>query len=253
MSDQAKNKSARARKILRVLGHLIGRGQIISGLSRAGRTPLQGDQLDWMTNMPRNSEPNPRAHVWPRDKAGKAIEQDLVDAAERNWARIQAYAHRLQQDSARTANILEATLLTLSRARKSNGRLMRPIRNLDNYLYRAFVRQLNRLLAREPRVETVGSLQDLDAQPGTRARAVPPSTEEELLIKELMTFLDERPREMFSLRKTGYSWRDVAGILKMTPNSVQVRFNEGLKRAQNRIMTPKDPRRSSGKGGETHE
>ena len=86
-----------------------------------------------MGTCPGISSPIHESHVWPRDKAGRAIEPDLVDAAERNWARIDAYAHRLQQDSARTANILEATLLALSRARKTNGRLMRPIRNLDNY------------------------------------------------------------------------------------------------------------------------
>ena len=108
-------------------------------------------------------------------------------------------------------------------------------------------------MAREPKIETVGSLQDLDSLPGIGARAVPPSIEQELLVKEVMTFLDEKPREMFSLRKAGYSWRDVAGILKITANNAQVRFNQGLKRAQNRIMKPKEPRRTSGKGGETHE
>ena len=142
--------------------------------------------------MPRDIESNPRVHVWPRDKSGRAIEQDLVDAAERNWARIDAYARRHQQDSARTANLLEATLLALSRARKSNGRLMRPIRNLDNYLYWAFVRRLNRQLAREPKIETVGSIQDLDSLSGIRTRAVLPSIEQELLVKEVMTFLGRK-------------------------------------------------------------
>jgi len=198
-------------------------------------------------------EPNSRIHVWPRDKSGRAIESDLVDAAERNWTRIRAYARRHQQDSARTANFLEATVVALSRARKSNGRLMRPIRNLDNYIYWAFVRRLNRKLAREPNIETVGSTQDLDSLTGNRASAVHTSIERELLVKEVMTFLDEKPREMFSLRKAGYSWRDVAGTLKTTANNAQARFSQGFKRAQGRIMKPKAPRTTSRKGGETHE
>src|SRR5271169_2655443 len=134
--------------------------------------------------MPREIEPKLRVHVWPRDKSGRAIEQDLVDAAERNWARIAAYARRHQQDTARTANLLEATLLALSRARKSNGRLMRPVRNLDNYLYSAFIRRLNRQLAKEPKIETVGSIQDLDSLSAFRTKAAPPSIEQELLVKE---------------------------------------------------------------------
>jgi len=203
--------------------------------------------------MPMGIESNPRVHVWPRDKSGRAIEPDLVDAAERNWTRIRAYARRHQEDSARTANLLEATLVALSRARKSNGRLMRPIRNLDNYIYWAFVRRLNRQLAREPKIETVGSIQALDSLSGIRTRAVLHSIEQELLVKEVMTFLDEIPREMFSLRKAGYSWRDVAGTLKITANNAQARFSQGFKRAQGRIMKPKAPRTTSRKGGETHE
>ena len=130
---------------------------------------------------------------------------------------------------------------------------MRPIRNLDNYIYWAFVRRLNRQLAREPKIETVGSIQDLDSLSGIRTRAVLHSIEQELLVKEVMTFLDEKPREMFSLRKAGYSWRDVAGTLKITANNAQARFSQGFKRAQGRIMKPKAPRTTSRKGGETHE
>lgn len=201
----------------------------------------------------RDFESNAQVRVWPRDKSGNAIEQDLIDAAERSWARIDAYAQRHQQDSARTANLLEATLLALSRARKTNGRLMRPIRNLDNYLYSAFIRRLNRQLAKEPKIETVGSTQDLDSLSAFRTKAAPPSIEQELLVKEVMTFLDERPREIFSLKHAGYSWRDVAGILKTTTNNAEVRFNRGLKRAHDRVMKPKGSRNTSGKGGETHE
>jgi len=206
-----------------------------------------------MAFIPRDTEPNPRVHVWPRDKSGRAIEQDLVDTAERNWSRIEAYARRHQQDSARTANLLEATLVAISRARKSNGRLMRPIRNLDNYLYLAFTRRLSRQLAREPKIETVGSSQDLDTFWATRSRSPSPSIEKELLVKEVMTFLDEKPREMLSLRKTGYSWREVAGLLEITANNAQVRFNQGLKRARNRVMKPKNIKKTFGKGGVTHD
>jgi DNA-directed RNA polymerase specialized sigma24 family protein len=208
-----------------------------------------------MAFMPRDIEPNPRVHVWPRDKSGRAIEQDLVDAAERNWARIDAYAQRHGQDSARTANLLEATLLALSRARarKSNGRLMRPIRNLDNYLYLAFIRRLNRQMAKEPKIETVGSRHDLDTFGNGRGRSLSPSIEKELLVKEVMTFLDEKPREMFSLRHYGYSWREVAGLVEITANNAQVHFNQGLKRARNRVMKPKNVKKPSGKGGATHE
>ena len=205
------------------------------------------------TIMPKDIKPNRRAPIWPRDKSGKMVEQDLLDAADRNWTRIRAYADRHQQDPSLTANLLETTLVALSRARNSNRRLIRPIRNLDNYLYSAFIRRTNRKLARKPKVETVGSLHDLDTFANRRTRPVSPSIERELLIKEVMTFLDENPRQMSSLRRYGCSWGEVAGLLKITVNTAQVRFNRGLKRAKNRVMKPQGGKKTPGKGGAAHE
>src|ERR1700691_5552258 len=145
-----------------------------------------------MAFTPRDIKPRPTVHIWPRDKSGRAIEQDLVDSGERIWPRIDAYVWRHQHDPARAANLLEATLVALSRARKSNGRLMRPIRNLDNYLYLAFIRRLKRQMAKAPNIETVGSRHDLDTFGNRRGRSLSPSIEKELLVKEVMTFLDEK-------------------------------------------------------------
>ena len=63
-----------------------------------------------------------------------------------------------------------------------------PFETSTTIIYWAFVRRLNRQLAREPKIETVGSIQDLDSLTGIRTRAVPPSIEQELLVKEVMTF-----------------------------------------------------------------
>src|ERR1019366_4566245 len=128
-------------------------------------------------------EANTHKWVWQRDESGASVEADLVDAARRIWTRVLAYARRHRQDPARAADILEAVLLSLSRARKTNGDLCRPIRNLDNYLYLAFVRRLNRELAKEPHIETVGSLHDLDALSGIRTPPASPFIEDDLLIK----------------------------------------------------------------------
>jgi DNA-directed RNA polymerase specialized sigma24 family protein len=198
-----------------------------------------------------NFEPNPPVCVWQRDESGASIEADLLDAAQRNWARLLAYAQRQQQDSARAADILEVVLRSISRARRTNGKFGTPIRNLDNYLYSAFIHTLHRQLAREPHIETVGSLQDLDALSGIRTSTVLPFIEDAILIKELMGYMDERTRHMFSLRTIGYSWDEIARILKNTANNAQVLFNQGLKKARSRVMKPKGSNSTSGKGGET--
>jgi hypothetical protein len=108
-------------------------------------------------------------------------------------------------------------------------------------------------LAREPRIETVGSLHDLDVLSGIRTSAVSPFVENELLIKELMGYMDERTKHMFTLRMMGYSWNEIARLLKNTANSAQVLFNQGLTKARSRVMRLEDTKDTSGKGGETDE
>jgi len=195
-------------------------------------------------------ESNPSVWVWQRDESGTTIETELVDAARRNWARVLAYAQRHQQDSSRAADILEAVLLSLSRAKRAHAKLGSSIRNLDNYLYSAFVRRLNRQLAKQPHIETVGSLQDLDALTGIGTPGASPLIEDELLIKELMGYMNERTRRMFSLRMSGYSWKEIARRLRTTVNNAQVLFNYGLGKARSRIMKPRGSTNTSGKGGE---
>jgi len=191
--------------------------------------------------------------TWQRDESGASIEADLVDAARRIWTRVLAYARRHQQDSARAADIFEAVLFSLSRARMTNGKLCRPIRNLDNYLYLAFVRRLTRELDKEPHIETVGSLHDLDAFSSIRTPPASPFIEDDLLIEELMGYMDERTRRMFSLRHMGYSWSETARTLKNTANNAQVLFNQGVKKVRRHVMKLKGKKNTSGKGGEADE
>jgi DNA-directed RNA polymerase specialized sigma24 family protein len=198
-------------------------------------------------------ENNPPVWVRQSDEPGKSIEPDLLDAAQRTWKRVFAYAQRHQQDPARTADIFESILVSLSNARKTNGNLGTPIRNLDNYLFVAFVHRMNRQQAREPRIEAVGSLQDLEAYSGIRGSAVSPSIDDVLLIEELMGYMDERTRRMLTLRIMGYSWNEIAQILKSTANNAQVLFNQGVKKARNYVMKMKDPKNTSAKGGEADE
>jgi len=200
-----------------------------------------------------DSEADPPVWIWQSDQSGTgtAVDTDLLDAARRNWARVRSYAERHQQDSAKAADILEVVLLSLSRARRAHRKSASPIRNLDSYLYVAFVRRLNRHVARQPKIQFVGSLQDLEALSGTQTRSKPPIVEDELLVRELLRYTNRRTRDMFFLRTSGYSWREVARILRTTANSAQVLFNTGIGKARARIMKQKGSARPSGVGDKT--
>lgn len=126
------------------------------------------------------------------DGSGAAVETDLLDAARRNWARVLSYAQRYEQDSSVAADILETVLLAISRARGSRRNSGSPIRNLDSYLYVAFIRRLNRYVAKQPKIEFVGSLQNLDALSGNQTRGSAPTVEDDLLVRELLRYMNQR-------------------------------------------------------------
>jgi hypothetical protein len=108
-------------------------------------------------------------------------------------------------------------------------------------------------LAKEPHIETVGSVHDLDALSSIRTTPASPFIEGNLLIEELMGYMDERTRRMFSLRHMGYSWSDTARTLKNTANIAQVLFNQGVKKVRRHVMKLKGKKNTSGKGGEADE
>lgn len=205
-----------------------------------------------MGTMRGDFEANPPVWIWQSDGSGTAVETDLLDAARRNWARVLSYARRYEQDSSIAADVLEAVLLAISRARRAHRRLGNPIRNLDSYMYVAFVRRLNRHVARQPKIQFVGSLQDLDAFGGVQTRGSSPTVEDELLVRELLKYMTGHPRDMFFLRTSGYSWKEVARFLGTTANSAQVLFNKGIEKARSRIMKLTGSRRRSSEGGEAN-
>ena len=198
-------------------------------------------------------EADPPVWIWQSDGSGAEAETDLLDAARRNWGRMLAYARRYEQDSSVAADILEAVLLATSKARKKHQRLGKPIRNLDGYLYVAYVRRFNRYLGKQPNLIYVGTIQDLDDVVGIQPRTKPPTIEDDLFARELLQCMNERARRTCFLRwNVGYSWRETAKILRTTANSAQVLFNKAVGKARARIMKLKGSKRRPGEGGEGH-
>jgi hypothetical protein len=106
---------------------------------------------------------------------------------------------------------------------------------------------------KEPHIETVGSLHDLEARSGVQTPAALLLVDNNLLIEELMGYMDERTRRMYSLRHMGYSWKEIAPVFKNTANIAQVLFNQGVKKVRSQIMKLKDKKNTSGEGGEADE
>jgi hypothetical protein len=201
--------------------------------------------------MSRDFEPDPPVWIWQSEGSGIAIETDLLDAARRNWPRVLSYAQRYQQDSSVAADILEAVLRATSRVKRARQKSGNPIRSLDTYVYVAFVRRFKRCLARQPMIQFVGSLQDVDALHGIRTSKLAPTVEDELLARELLRYMSRRTQQSFYLRANGYSWKETARFLKTTANSAQVLFNKEIGKLRSRILRAKNAGRRL--GGEVNE
>ena len=196
-------------------------------------------------------EAGPPVWIWQSEGSGIAVETDLLDAARRNWPRVLSYAQRYQQDSSVAADILEAVLRATSRVKRARQKSGNPIRNLDTYVYVAFVRRFKRCLARQPMIQFVGSLQDVDNLHSIRASKFAHTVEDELLAKELLQHMSQRMQQSFYLRTNGYSWKETARFLKTTANSAQVLFNKEIGKLRSRILKVKGPGRRP--GGEVNE
>jgi len=177
----------------------------------------------------------PTLWIQPHDRAGKAINSELLEAAHRNWRRIAAYAKRQGQDPSRAAEELEIAVHSLSSLVDRHPRFREGIRNLDEYVFWAAAHRLNRLSARQPAVEYVGTLEELNSLQRANDSDWASQLEDELFLKQILGNMSERTRYLFYLRQLGRSWEDIAKILGITANAAQVQFNRGLLRARKRM------------------
>ncbi|MFZ0337680.1 MAG: hypothetical protein WAL45_06580, partial [Terracidiphilus sp.] len=174
--------------------------------------------------------------------AGKAVDGDLLAAGRRNWRRVASYAKRVGQDASRAAEELERAVHSLSSLIERHPRFRERIKNLDDYVFWAAAHRLNRSAAKEPAVEYVGSLADLNALRDAKDSNWVSRLEDELFLKELTGYMNEHTRCLFSLRQMGWSWEAIGGNFGVSANAVQVQFNRGVARARKRILGRKRPK-----------
>src|SRR5271165_2440205 len=87
--------------------------------------------------------------VNPVDRRGRVIDPAVLNAAEEIGRRALRHAERQLIDPAVAATLLEEAAATVSRAMSATAMSERPIRDLHSYLFRAFLRRVNKWLKRE--------------------------------------------------------------------------------------------------------
>ena len=180
------------------------------------------------------------------DERGNRVIREVIEAAYRIWSRVLQHLRRARQDVAPAAEILEATCHSVSRAIRRRPK-RDPVRNLDSYLFWAFIRRYYRRMAREGKiqyVESVESLEDASVEPDHSWVSM---LENEIHIKQLLSYVDPRTRDMLMRRISGDSWAEIGKHFGITTHNAEVQFANGINRARNRLRGKSSERAGGGK------
>ncbi len=169
----------------------------------------------------------------PVDRLGRNIDPTVLAAAEEVLPRALEHGLNLLGDSAVVTNILEEVAAEVSRvvASKHAPGAPMPIQNLAGYVFRGFVRRVNRLKRKELILVSEG-----DGQPPTSRWADPSRQfETKILVDECLAQCDFVTGDMFWRRVQGLSWSEIGKIHGLSGHAAEVRFRHALRRVQARL------------------
>lgn len=177
------------------------------------------------------------------DKSPYPIDEELLGAAREAWPRALAHArHELRDESAGSdktalaADTWESVLRSVSKTRQRRGGERPPIADLQSYLIGVFHHRLNRVLKREQKrretIEQVSSTLDLERLEGARDTEWVSELERAITVKQIIGYMDEWTRRVWSARQYGYSWKEISGRLGLSEHQTKMRFRRGVEKTR---------------------
>ena len=177
--------------------------------------------------------PNSGFRINPLDRLGRSISPLVVHAAEQIGRRAIQHAENMTIDPAVAASLLEEAAAAVSRAidRKRNCN-QQPVRDVRAYLFRAFIRRVNKAKKRQLMVAAAVRLFSAASR-----NSIDPLAELELkiLVDELLTAGDPVARDMFYRRSQDFSWRDIGSSYGISGHAAESRFSQAIHRLAKRL------------------
>jgi DNA-directed RNA polymerase specialized sigma24 family protein len=170
--------------------------------------------------------------VNPVDRRGRPISPAVLNAAEEIGRRALLHAERQLIDPAVAANLLEEAAATVSRAMSAREMSQHPIRDLHSYLFRAFLRRVNKrlkhelFLAESLRIHTWEMPNSVDPRP---------SIDNKILIDEFLMQCDPTTRDMLWRRIVGFSWKEIGWSYRISSHAAESRFNQTFQKIRRRL------------------
>jgi len=174
------------------------------------------------------------------DRHGRQIDPAVLAAAETVFARAFEYGTNLLGDTAVVTNALEEIAATVSQlvARRDPPSDPEPIRNLPGYIFRAFVREVNRLKNKELAVLDAAIAGHTLAQ-----RLADPARQLEmkLLVDECLAEFDFVERDMCWRRLEGFTWDEIGPVHGLSGHAAEVRFRNAVRAVKAKLARSKKP------------
>ena len=169
--------------------------------------------------------------ISPMDWRGRTIAPEVLSVANQIRKNALRYAEQALGDPAVAASLFEESAATVSRLFVQQREGKSAIRNLSAYLFRAFIRRVNRVKRRET------LLMERLSQEFERSGEFISSRNLELkiLIDEILSRGDPTTRDMFYRRVEGYSWKEIGRVYGISAHAAESRFSQALRRLRNRL------------------
>jgi DNA-directed RNA polymerase specialized sigma24 family protein len=172
------------------------------------------------------------------DRHGRQINPAVLAAAEAVFPRALEHGMNLLGDPAVVANTLEEVAAIVSRvvARRDPPDEAPCIRNLPGYVFRAFVRHVNRLKRKEL------ALLDAVAEGQILAQTwADPSRELEtrILIDQCLAQFGFEARDLFWRWRAGFSWDEIGKVHGISGHAAEARFKNAVRRIKARLAKGK--------------
>jgi DNA-directed RNA polymerase specialized sigma24 family protein len=167
----------------------------------------------------------------PVDHRGQPITPAVLSAGEEISRRAIRHAERLSIDPAVAANLLEEAAAAVSRALRARPGHEAPIRNLEAYLFRAFLRRLNKTKKRQLRVDAgVGFL-------GSNSKTWDPrsAVEMKILLDEFLMKCDPEMRDVLYRRIAGSSWKEIGWAYRISSHAAESKFSQAFRKVKRKL------------------
>jgi len=159
------------------------------------------------------------------DHLGRRIDSKVLEAAQRIGPRSVIHGERILGDPAMVLTLLEEVAGSVTLAIETKVlRGESPIKDLDGYLYRAFMHRVHDAKRRAPTLQSVGDIEWKTPS----ARSAFSEIERKLLLDELLGSYDTVTVDIILRHYAGQKWPEVGAACGISATAARLRFRKAM-------------------------